>query len=107
MENEKKRRRYEIDWNSRYTTTFYPQYGEGRDKVTAVSAVRPTRFQQVIPRYNLSATETRDQGVGPVFEEVAYNHPMEPKHPTKIKKSPQRPAPKKKKVRKIRYDFSA
>ena len=50
-------------------------YGEGKDVVTPVLSVRPAAFQEVIPRYNLSATETRDQGVGPVFEEVAYHPP--------------------------------
>lgn len=70
--NIKKKHHRVSNWNSRRVTTFYPQYGEGRDRVEAIKRVHPTMFQQVIPRYNLSATNTRDDGVGPMFEEVRY-----------------------------------
>ena len=72
--SQKKRRIVEI-WNSRRVTMFYPQYGEGRDRVTPVSAVRSSPFQEVIARYNLSSTSTRDEGVGPMFEETVYDRP--------------------------------
>ena len=58
------------------TTNFYPTYVEGsKDRVTPVGATRRTDFQTVIPRYNLSMTETRNEGTGPNFLEIEYEVP--------------------------------
>ena len=55
------------------TTNFYPTYVDGnRDKVTPTAATFKTQFQTVIPRYNLSMTETRNEGTGPTFLETEY-----------------------------------
>ena len=55
------------------TTNFYPTYVDGnKDKVTPTAATFKTQFQTVIPRYNLSMTETRDEGTGPTFLETEY-----------------------------------
>jgi hypothetical protein len=51
-------------------TNFYPLYDGANDQVDRVSPVRRTIFQRVIPRYELSTSETRDEGVGPTFIEV-------------------------------------
>ena len=48
-------------------TNFYPLYGADNDQVDPVLRVQPVQFQRVIPRYRLSTSETRDQGVGPMF----------------------------------------
>ena len=49
-------------------TNFYPRYGAANDQVDPVLAVHPVYFQRVIPRYRLSTSETRDLGVGPMFD---------------------------------------
>ena len=55
------------------TTNFYPTYVDGNlDKVTPAAATYSTQFQTVIPRYNLSMSETRNAGTGPTFLETAY-----------------------------------
>ena len=55
------------------TTNFYPTYVDGnKDKVTPTAATFKTQFQTVIPRYNLSMTETRNEGTGPTFLETEY-----------------------------------
>ena len=55
------------------TTNFYPTYVDGnKDKVTPTAATFTTQFQTVIPRYNLSMTETRNEGTGPTFLETEY-----------------------------------
>ena len=55
------------------TTNFYPTYVDGnKDKVTPTTATFKTQFQTVIPRYNLSMTETRNEGTGPTFLEIEY-----------------------------------
>ena len=55
------------------STNFYPTYVEGnKDKVTPTAATFKTQFQTVIPRYNLSMTETRNEGTGPTFLETEY-----------------------------------
>ena len=55
------------------TTNFYPTYVDGnKDKVTPTAAIYSTQFQKVIPRYNLSMTETRNEGTGPTFLETEY-----------------------------------
>ena len=55
------------------TTNFYPTYVDGnKDKVTPTTAPFKTQFQIVIPRYNLSMTETRNEGTGPTFLETEY-----------------------------------
>lgn len=101
----KNKKTHKIDnWNSRRVTTFYPQYGEGRDRVEPVKRVHPTMFQQVIPRYNLSATDTRDDGVGPMFEEVIYATPIYRRKRRKFRSSLSL-KPQKKRNR-IRIDFS-
>ena len=55
------------------STNFYTTYVDGnKDKVTPTSATFKTQFQTVIPRYNLSMTETRNEGTGPTFLETEY-----------------------------------
>ena len=49
-------------------TNFYPQYDGANDQVDRVTAVRAVRFQRILPRYQLSTSETRDEGVGPTFD---------------------------------------
>lgn len=101
-----KKKRVRVDhWNSRRVTTFYPQYGENRDKIQPVRGVFPTMFQEVIPRYDLSASDTRDDGVGPMFEETPYAYPMVRKQTAPSRALAPKPA-KKKQKRKIRIDFS-
>ena len=48
-------------------TNFYPLYGGANDQVDPVLPVRRVFFQRVIPRYRLSTSETRDEGLGPDF----------------------------------------
>ena len=55
------------------STNFYPTYVDGnKDKGTPTAATFKTQFQPVIPRYNLSMTETRNDGTGPTFLETEY-----------------------------------
>ena len=55
------------------STNFYPTYVDGnKDKVTPTAATFKTQFQTVIPRYNLSMTETRNEETGPTFLETEY-----------------------------------
>ena len=91
----------------KYTTTnFYPQYTDNdRDRVEPISAIRQAQFQKVIPRYVLSASETRDQGVGPMMEDVRYRLPA---YRFTTKKNAPTIRPKKLKEqrrKKIRIDF--
>ena len=101
------KKRSPLHWNIVGTTTFYPKYGEGRDVVEPVMPIRPAKFQRIIPRYELSASQTRDEGVGPVFEEVIYRAPVFRRcRPAVVNKNtPQ--LVRKKPRRKIRTDFSA
>ncbi|MBC8259226.1 MAG: hypothetical protein H8E38_09435 [SAR324 cluster bacterium] len=94
------------------TTNFYPTYVDGNlDKVTPAAATHGTQFQTVIPRYNLSMSETRNAGTGPTFLETEYQPKTttsEPKQQIakpvqKTTKSPQK-TPKHNK-KKIRTDF--
>ena len=48
-------------------TNFYPLYDGANDQVDPVTSVRRVFFQRVIPRYRLSTSETRDEGLGPDF----------------------------------------
>ena len=97
------KKRSPLRWRVQGTTTFYPQYGNGRDSVVAIVPTRPTQFQMVVPRYRLSASETRDQGVGPFLEEVAYRPSAH--HPTPMQGTPKIDSPPKPVPRKIRIDF--
>jgi len=106
LASDKKKRNLVDHWNSRRVTTFYPQYGEGRDVVEAIRPVYVTQFQQVIPRYNLSATDTRDDGVGPTFEEVPYDRPFYRRKKKPTQTLARKPS-KKHRKQKIRIDFSA
>ena len=55
------------------TTNFYPTYVDGnKDLVTSIESSRKSEFQTIIPRYELSMSETRDQGTGPNFLEIEY-----------------------------------
>ena len=92
------------------TTNFYPTYVDGNlDKVTPAAATHSTQFQTVIPRYDLSMSETRNAGTGPTFLETAYQPPSENSGPEKQstdtppesseRKLKQRPRHKKKKIR--------
>ena len=66
------------------TTNFYPTYVDGSlDKVTPTAATHSTQFQTVIPRYDLSMSETRNAGTGPTFLEIAYQPPTENPDPEK------------------------
>ena len=49
-------------------TNFYPRYGAANDQVDPIIRVQPIQFQRVVPRYRLSTSETRDQGLGPIFD---------------------------------------
>ncbi len=75
MSKEKKHRK--ADWQRlKGTTNFYPTYVDGNlDKVTPAAATYSTQFQTVIPRYDLSMSETRNAGTGPTFLETAYQPP--------------------------------
>lgn len=94
------------------TTNFYPTYVDGnRDKVTPTAATFKTHFQTVIPRYNLSMTETRNEGTGPTFLETEYQAPSD--RPEALKKA-EEPSPEtsepmfklpRHKKKKIRTDF--
>ena len=91
------------------TTNFYPTYVDGNlDKVTPAATTHSTQFQTVIPRYDLSMSETRNAGTGPTFLETAYQPPTENLNPEKqsADKPPgtserkiKRPSHKKKKIR--------
>jgi|TARA_B110000902_G_scaffold219363_1_gene253721 hypothetical protein len=91
------------------TTNFYPTYVDGNlDKVTPTAATFRTQFQTVIPRYDLSMSETRNAGTGPTFLETAYQPPTENPNPEKLspnkppessERKPKRPRHKKKKIR--------
>ena len=63
------RRRARLVW-PRYSTNFFPSYGEENagDRVEAIGPVQPVIFQRVIPRYDLSTSETREAGVGPMMD---------------------------------------
>ena len=94
------------------TTNFYPKYVDGNlDKVTPTAATYNTEFQTIIPRYNLSMSETRNYGTGPTFLETEYQPPAENNGPAKKSaESPQKlPEPQTKpprnKKKKIRTDF--
>ena len=66
------------------TTNFYPTYVDGNlDKVTPAAATQSTQFQTVIPRYDLSMSETRNAGTGPTFLETAYQPPTKNLDPEK------------------------
>jgi hypothetical protein len=62
-------------------TNFYPLYGAANDQVDRVVPVRPVQFQRVIPRYRLSTSETRDQGVGPMFAGIPETPAVAPGRP--------------------------
>ena len=91
------------------TTNFYPSYVDGNlDKVTPATATHITQFQTVIPRYDLSMSETRNAGTGPTFLETAYQPPSENSDPEKqstdtppesSERKLKRPSHKKKKIR--------
>jgi hypothetical protein len=111
MSKENKRRK--ADWKRlKGTTNFYPTYVDGNlDKVTPAAATYSTQFQTVIPRYDLSMTETRNAGTGPTFLETAYQPST--KNPKSEKQSTETPTesaesefkiPRHKK-KKIRTDF--
>ena len=64
------------NWMARYTTNFHPQYSDGgHDRVTAIVSTRPTGFQKVLPNYDMSMSETRNTGLGPMFNEPPYQRP--------------------------------
>ena len=94
------------------TTNFYPTYVDGnKDKVTPTAATFITQFQTVIPRYNLSMTETRNEGSGPTFMETEYQPTslrqktvIKSKEPVSYKSEPIFKLPRHKK-KKIRTDF--
>ena len=94
------------------TTNFYPTYVDGnKDKVTPTGATFKTQFQTIIPRYNLSMTETRNEGTGPTFLETEYQPTS--LRPKTVKKSKELKTYKSESIfklpqhkkRKIRIDF--
>ena len=108
MSKEKKKRK--ADWQRlKGTTNFYPTYVDGNlDKVTPTAATYSTQFQTVIPRYDLSMSETRNAGTGPTFLETAYQSPSksaeqdeQPKEiaPEAVEEKFKPPRHKKKKIR--------
>ena len=111
MSKEKKKRK--ADWQRlKGTTNFYPTYVDGNlDKVTPTAAPYSTQFQTVIPRYDLSMSETRNAGTGPTFLETAYQPPS--KSPEKDEQSKEiapeaveeKFKPPRHKKKKIRTDF--
>lgn len=54
-------------------TNFYPLYNGANDQVDAVVRVQPVQFQRIFPRYELSTSETRDLGLGPMFADIPEN----------------------------------
>ena len=72
-----KKKRKQTPWHRlEGNTNFYPQYLDGaRDRVTPIAPVQPNEFQRVEPRYQLSMSETRGTGLGPMFLEVEYPTP--------------------------------
>ncbi len=51
-------------------TLFYPQYEKARrDYVSPVKRIVRTEFQVVIPYYELSQSDTQDDGTGSFFEQ--------------------------------------
>ena len=111
MSKEVKRRK--AKWKRlKGTTNFYPKYVDGNlDKVTPTAATQQTQFQTVIPRYDLSMTETRNAGTGPTFLETDYQVPVEKKDPEKQSKDKHPESCEQKfklprhKKKKIRTDF--
>ena len=111
MSEEDKRRK--ASWKHlKGTTNFYPTYVDGSlDKVTPAAATHSTQFQSVIPRYDLSMSETRNAGTGPTFLETAYQPPTENPDPEK-KSTDSPPESSERKIKlprhkkkKIRTDF--
>jgi hypothetical protein len=51
-------------------TNFYPLYNGSNDQVDPVLRVQPVLFQRILPRYDLSTSQTRDQGLGPMFADI-------------------------------------
>ena len=111
MSKEKKHQK--VDWKRlKGTTNFYPTYVDGNlDKVTPAAATDSTQFQTVIPRYNLSMSETRNAGTGPTFLETAYQplskSPEQDEQSTEIAQESvvENFKPARHKKKKIRTDF--
>jgi len=108
MSEEDKRRK--ASWKRlKGTTNFYPTYVDGNlDKVTPAAATHSTQFQTVIPRYDLSMSETRNAGTGPTFLDLYDNPTTENPDPEKqstdtppesSERKLKRPRHKKKKIR--------
>jgi hypothetical protein len=57
-------------------TNFYPLYDEAHDQVDSVLKIQPVRFQRILPRYRLSTSDTRNQGTGPMFDEIPSFAPV-------------------------------
>ncbi len=96
MTAEVKKRR--INWyRSESVTNFYPQYsadeGVRRDLVSPIAPVQPTEFQRVEPRYQLSMSETRDTGLGPMFLETEYPTPAQRQRGAVSARPEKRPPP--------------
>lgn len=53
-----------------WKTNFYPSYDSDNDQVDPVSSISKTFFQPIIPNYEISTSETRDQGLGPALEMI-------------------------------------
>ncbi len=109
----KEKKKVKVEWKRlKATTNFYPTYVEGNlDKVTPTSSPYNTQFQTVIPRYDLSMSETRNAGTGPNFLEIEYQPPSknqeQKSYPKDIAKNPIKELSKRKtnKKKKIRTDI--
>jgi hypothetical protein len=97
-----KKRKRTTPWNPIYwKTNFYNSNVSGDDRVDAICPIGSAFFQTIIPNYDLSTDETRDQGYGPALEiietrpflkqartgPVAQKRRLEPKHQTSHKQT--------------------
>jgi len=65
-----------------WRTHFYPNYDDGNDQVDPITPIRRTAFQKVLPYYEISTSETRDEGYGPAMDGVQispYHHKLSAK----------------------------
>lgn len=69
------KRRHHYGYRGR--TNFYPLYDSDDDRVEAIQPISGVLFQRVLPHYEISSTETRDSGLGPVFDAEPQILPVE------------------------------
>ena len=91
-----------MPWSPVYwKTNFYNSNVSGHDRVDAISPIGSAFFQTIIPNYDLSTDETRDQGYGPAIDIIetrpflnrshpkpsAKKRPLDAKHQTSLKQT--------------------